>query len=165
MGTERLVDHFVGFSDDSPIWIYQADRMLSDFEANEIGVEIEKFANQWVTHGTKLKAKAVVVDQLFLIFMVDSALQPSGCSKDSKVHLIKELEQSYSVNFMNRMRFAYLDSANQIKLADVGDLSTLVSSNEFTPDTLVFNNLVATKKDLENNWKIPAKSSWHNNFM
>jgi len=29
----------------------------------------------------------------------------------------------------------------------------------------VFNNMVATKADFENNWEIQAKESWHKRFL
>ena len=32
-------------------------------------------------------------------------------------------------------------------------------------DTVVFNNLVTTKADLEENWKTVAGNSWHAKFL
>jgi hypothetical protein len=38
---------------------------------------------------------------------------------------------------------------------------TYAAENGFLkPETLYFNNLVQTKKELENNWIIPVKDSW-----
>jgi hypothetical protein len=31
--------------------------------------------------------------------------------------------------------------------------------------TMVYNNLVFSGKELKNNWKIPAKESWHSRYF
>jgi hypothetical protein len=32
-------------------------------------------------------------------------------------------------------------------------------------NTIVFNNLVATKEEYENHWEVPAEESWHARFL
>ena len=34
-----------------------------------------------------------------------------------------------------------------------------------TLETIVFNNMVATKEDFENKWEVPARESWHKRFL
>jgi len=38
--------------------------------------------------------------------------------------------------------------------------SYAIENNFITPQTLFFNNVVANKKELENNWIIPVSESW-----
>jgi hypothetical protein len=40
-----------------------------------------------------------------------------------------------------------------------------VKEQKITSETIVFNNMVNTKEDFENNWEIPAKQSWHKRFL
>ena len=36
---------------------------------------------------------------------------------------------------------------------------------KFTLETIVYNNLVKTKKEYLNNWKVPAFKSWHKSLF
>ena len=49
---------------------------------------------------------------------------------------------------------------DKIQLLPLAQLNYAVENNFISPDTLYFNNLVATKEDLLTNWIIPVKQSW-----
>ena len=39
------------------------------------------------------------------------------------------------------------------------------SKGEVTTNTIVYNNTITTKEDLDNNWEVAAKESWHNQLL
>jgi hypothetical protein len=41
----------------------------------------------------------------------------------------------------------------------------LVIKKAVSDKTIVFNNLINIKEELENNWEIPITESWHNRFL
>jgi hypothetical protein len=47
-----------------------------------------------------------------------------------------------------------------VQLLPLAQLQHAVDNNYITPDTIYFNNLVATKQELETNWMVPVKDSW-----
>jgi hypothetical protein len=49
-----------------------------------------------------------------------------------------------------------------VKLAD---FQRYAKEQKVTLETIVFNNMVATKQDFENNWEVPARESWHKRFL
>ena len=96
------------FSSESPIWIYQSDRVFTDVECEQITKELKSFLTQWTSHGQTLKAEAHIFHNIFIVFIVESTVElPSGCSIDSSVHLVKELEKSLGVDFFNRLNICY----------------------------------------------------------
>ena len=50
-----LVD-FNTLPDDSRIWIYQANRTLTEDEVSEIETKLSKFIQEWTAHGANLNA-------------------------------------------------------------------------------------------------------------
>jgi hypothetical protein len=149
----------------SKIWIYQADRELSNEEVKKIKNKIESFLKNWQSHGKDLVASYKIAYNQFIILAVDEdKTKSSGCSVDASVALIKELEQDLQVNFFDRMKvtFKYNENINTINLVD---FKHYVSKGKINNKTVVFNNLVKNISEFETNWEIPAENSWHSRFL
>ena len=151
----------MSFSPQSRVWIYQSDRKFTSLEETGILNKLAAFTNQWKAHGNELLAKAEIRYGFFIILTVDeSQAGVTGCSIDSSVRLIKEIEQEYHVDLFNRFNIAYrLD--DEVKVQGKEDFETLVNIKQVTPDTIVFNNMVQTLAELDSKWEVPFKNSWH----
>ncbi|WMX13381.1 hypothetical protein [Aureispira sp. CCB-E] len=150
----------------SRVWIYQSNRAFSDAQTQEIEKKLHQFVAHWQSHGAAVKAWAGIRYNRFVIFVVDEAHEaPSGCSIDSSVAIIKEIEQAMEVNMFDRLNFAYKVDDSTVESADREDFSVLYQSNKINDSTIVFNNLVTTKADLESKWEVALGTSWHANMV
>jgi hypothetical protein len=150
----------------SRVWVYQSNQAFSDAQTQEIQQNLKQFVTQWQSHGAPVKAWAGIRYNRFVIFVVDEDHEaPSGCSIDSSVAIIKEIEQKMAVNMFDRLNFAYKTDANRVESADREDFADLYNANKINDTTTVFNNLVNTKADLESKWEIPLGNSWHANMV
>jgi hypothetical protein len=150
----------VSFSPDSRIWIYQANRLFSINEAFEIEKMLKDFTAQWKSHGTSVKGVGYLFFGQFIILMADErATGISGCSTDSSVRLIKDIEQKFTVNMFDRTTLAFVIK-DKVQLLPLSQLQYDYDNQFISADTLYFNNLVQTKEELEKNWIIPVKDSW-----
>ncbi len=148
------------FHPDSKVWIYQSSRLFTMGEALEIEETLQEFVKQWESHGDPVKGAAHLFFGQFLILMADdTASAICGRSRDSSMRMIKEIEQRFSVNLFDRTTLAFVIK-DKVQLLPMSQLQYAVDNGFITGDTLYFNNLVATKKELENNWIIPVKESW-----
>ena len=95
----------------------------------------------------------------FIILMADESTEVSGCSTDSSVRIIKNIEQDYHVNLFDRQTLALIIK-ERIQLIPLSELPLAIESNMVTSDTLYFNNTVLDKQQLLTNWIIPVKDSW-----
>ena len=151
----------MSFSPQSRVWVYQSDRKFTSTEENEILNKLSSFTNQWKAHGNELLAKAGIRYGYFIILTVDeSQAGVTGCSIDSSVRLIKEIEQEYHVDLFNRFNMAY-KVKNEVVVNSKEDFETLVNIKQITPDTIVFNNMVQNLAELESKWEVPFQNSWH----
>ncbi len=159
------MQEFQNFSDDSRVWIYQADRPFSSAEAQRIQVNLDRFTATWDTHGKSLKAAGKVMHERFIVLIVDeSAVAISGCSIDKSVHLMQALGKELGLDLFNRLGLAYWQG-EEIKVGHKSELKKLVADGNLSPDTLVFNNLISSKKELETSWQIPLSESWAARFV
>ena len=150
------------FDPGSRVWMYQASRRFSLTEALQVEDLLEKFSNNWQSHGTPVKGYGNLFFGQFIVLMADeSASGVSGCSTDSSVRLIKEIELLFKVGLFDRQSLAFIIKDN-IQLLPLPQLQYAIDNHFIGPDTIYFNNLVQTKQELENNWMIPVKDSWLN---
>jgi len=148
------------FHSTSRVWTYQSSRLFTLSEALQTEKLLEDFVEQWHSHGVPVKGYANLLFGQFIIIMADETTTGvSGCSTDSSVHLIKQIEQQFGVNMFNRQTFAFIIK-DKIQLLPMAQLNYAASNSFINADTLYFNNLVATKEQLLHSWIIPLKQSW-----
>ena len=148
------------FSPDSRVWVYQSSRLFSIAEALEIEELLNEFTAQWMSHGVPVKGSAHLFFGRFIIFMADErATGVSGCSTDSSVRLIKEIEQRFEVNLFDRTTLAFVLKEN-VQLLPISQVSYAFDNGFLNSETLYFNNLVQTKEELERGWIVTVKNSW-----
>jgi hypothetical protein len=96
----------------------------------------------------------------FIVLMADeSDASVSGCSTDSSVHLIKEAGALFNLNFFDRQALAFLIDGT-VSLIPLPQVAAAIQEGIITPDTIYFNNIVATKEAFDKEWMISVKDSW-----
>jgi hypothetical protein len=147
-------------SPNSRIWIYQSSREFTADEVQQLNTLATEFVTTWSAHGAALKAAAQILHNRFLIIGVDEQqAAASGCSIDKSVALVKKIEADFNIDLLDRMQVAYRDG-EQIKTVKLPQISSLLQKGEITENTMIFNNLVTTKKDWDEKWEIALKDSW-----
>lgn len=150
----------------SRVWVYQSNQTFTDEQTATLNQKIENFIQGWQSHSHPLHAWGGVKYNRFIILVVDESFEaPSGCSIDSSVAMIKNIEQEFGVNLFDRLNFAYKTNKNEVLSADKEDFAALYANGDIDNNTTVFNNLVQTKADLESKWEIPLGDSWHRNMV
>ena len=148
------------FHPDSRVWIYQSSRIFTINEALEIEEMLKEFTLQWKSHGMPVKGTAHLFFGQFIVLIADeTATGVSGCSTDSSVRLIKDIEQGFGVNMFDRMTLAFVVK-DEVQLLPLSQLQYALDNQFISGDTLYFNNLVQTKEELESKWIVPVKDSW-----
>jgi hypothetical protein len=150
------------FDNSSKVWIYQSSRLFGIGEALQIEEILETFVAHWKSHGTPVKGYANLIFGQFLIFIADeTATGVSGCSTDSSVHVVKEIEALYKVNMFDRQNLAFVVK-DKIQTIPLNQFNYALENNFINSETLYFNNTILTLQDLKEKWMLPIKDSWLN---
>jgi hypothetical protein len=149
------------FSENSRVWVYQADRELSATEVEQVQLQLNSFTTGWTAHNNQLKAKAEVRYNRFLVLIVDeSQAGASGCSIDKSVHFMQQIEQEFGINLFDRFNLAYRQG-DEVLSAPRHTFEEMIKQNSINKQTIVFNNMVQNLSELETKWEVPFKDSWH----
>jgi hypothetical protein len=96
--------YFPKFSSEAKIWIYQSNKPIDTSLREKMNQKLKSFIGEWSAHGAKLQAEGEVIDEYRLVLCTDGNVEASGCSIDSSVRFVKELGQTYNIDFFNRLQ-------------------------------------------------------------
>lgn len=148
------------YNDESRVWIYQSSRLFTLGEALNIEKQLQDFVAGWTSHSDQVKGYANLLFGQFIVLIADeTASKVSGCSTDSSVRLIKEIEQQYHVSLFDRQSLAFFVK-DKIQVLPMHQLQYAFDNKFIDGETLYFNNTILTKKELLGNWVVPIKDSW-----
>ena len=160
-----LVD-FKLLSDSSKLWVFQSDKIISPSNQKILINEISPFLTDWSSHGAEIKSSFEIRYDLFLIISVDEEMNSaSGCSIDKLTNFIIQISNEIGVDFFNRLNVAYKSDSEKINLRSLSDFKTLISEGKINEESIVFNNLIKTKKDYIEQWEVQLKNSWHKTLL
>ena len=147
--------------DSSRLWIFAADRPLSDAEAQMLVSEMQGFVQTWLAHGMPVTGSCEMKYNQFLLIAADESSLPSGCSTDEMTRRVRVLGESYGVEFLGMPKVQYRRNGT-IETTSRMDFSELAKNNTVDSSTIVFDNTLTLLADLRNGkWETEAKTSWH----
>ncbi len=142
------------------IWIYTLSKELEPEQLIDFTSRCRHFTSTWTAHDVSLDASFELYHKRLLIFKVDeSKYNASGCSIDKQVRFVKDLEQAFSLELLNRLLVAY-EKNNEVQVVKQSQISELLASKEIDENTLIFNNTISQSTDLDGNWKQPLGQTW-----
>lgn len=148
------------FNNNSRVWIYQSNRLFTLNEAFQIEDMLKSFVSTWQSHGTPVTGYANLFFGQFIVLIADETKSGvSGCSTDSSVRMIKDLEQMFNVNMFDRLLLGFIVK-ERVQMIPIAQLSYALQNNFIDPSTLYFNNTVLNFEQLKGKWLIPLKDSW-----
>ena len=147
------------------LWIYQANRPLTEAELAAVQPALQQFVDEWTSHGRVLQASAAVMHQQFLVIGLDEAVaDASGCSIDASVRFVRSLEEQLGISLLEKSQLAFIIDG-KVQLLDRRELRAAVAEGRLLPDTLYFDNTIARHEQLQTAWPTPAAGSWLSRYF
>lgn len=155
----------VGFDELPPearLWIFAAERPLTDPERARVTREVDDFIDRWAAHDVPLTAARDVRYRQFIFVAVDErAAGASGCSVDALVRRMKDLQADLGVELVNHAPVLYREGAG-IERVSRERFADLAENGAVSPGTVVFDNTLTRVEQVRaGRWELPAGESWH----
>ena len=150
---------------ESRVWVFQSDRILTTEEQNAMDGHLKNFVSQWSTHGAQMHASHSFLHNCFVVIAADEQRQEaSGCSIDSFTTLFKKYGEQFNLSFFDRFSIAHKSNTDVI-VSSLDEFKASIKGGSITRSTIVFNNLISSKKDLLNKWELPLHESWQKRYL
>lgn len=148
------------FSPQSRVWVYAANRTLTEQESNLATERMKAFVSSWTAHGAPVQGIGIVLLNRFLVLVADETMtHVSGCSTDSSVRMMQALQEELGIDLFNRTLLNFYQDEKVLTLP-IAELSTAIAEGKINGDSLFFDHVVGTKDSFESGWLQPAKKSW-----
>lgn len=151
--------------DHAKVWVYQNTAAIDEAIIPAINEALKQFTANWKSHNHALNAVGMVLHNRFVVLGVDEENEAaSGCSIDTSVHFIKQLERDFKLDLFNRMYFSYqLDG--KVSTVDQQTFSKRYKDGIINDDTLVFDTMVKNYGQLQREFAKPLGVSWHRRMV
>lgn len=160
---------YVNFNDlnkNSKVWVFQSTSDIPESLLDNISKDSKDFLNQLNSHGNSLNSSFKLVYNHFLIIAVENIKNEiSGCSIDTIIRFVKNLELRYNLSFFNRLTVKYKEENNNIKSTSLDEFKSIYKTKKISEKITVFNNLVKNIDELENIWETNIHNSWLKRFL
>ncbi|WP_428742630.1 ABC transporter ATPase [Tenacibaculum sp.] len=155
---------FNTLSEEAKVWVYPSSRKFYPQEIDELKEKLQSFVEVWKQDDADFKASFELKYDRFIVFSAEEDAQLINADIDQQVAFILQLQQEYEVELLDKMNVCF-KQGEFIQYKDVKEFKTLLKKKSVSAKTVVFDNLVQTKGELENYWEVPITESWYNRFL
>ena len=154
---------FTELPDEARLWIFAADRPLSDAESQTLLETLAPFLNEWTAHGLPVRGQAAVLHHRFLLlagYVLDGEI--SGCSIDAATRAVNAAARKLGISWVSPLVIFYRDAEGTVQHATRGQFRRLIAEGKVTAETPVFDLSLTTVGALRSGaFEKPAGRSWH----
>tara|TARA_B100001109_G_scaffold186403_1_gene153094 strand:- start:636 stop:1118 length:483 start_codon:yes stop_codon:yes gene_type:complete len=159
-----MIVDFKSLNKNSRIWIFQSVTLIDDCIVEIIKKNLTLFLSEWKSHQNNVKSSFEIRSNTFIIIAADESNLVSGCSIDGLVNFIKELEKLYDLQLLDNFHIKFIKN-EEISTLHLNEFKSLAKKLKSDQKLIVFNNLINNIEELENNWKVDIRNSWHKRFL
>jgi hypothetical protein len=144
------------------LWVFPANRDLSESEADACLGAVDEFLATWSAHGAPLRAARELLDRRFLLVGVDvDAEAPSGCSIDKLVNRLKALGSDLGVELIDHAPVWYREG-RVVRTVPRAEFRALAASGKLSAEIPVFDtSLTKVSQVRDGALERPASQTWH----
>lgn len=149
----------------SKIWIFPSSRKFYEQEISELNKSIEAFLNNWANENQLFNcAYKLKYDRFIIISVDDTDLNLSLQTHDALSLFIQELEKKFEVTLLDKINVCY-KQGEFVQYKDIVEFKKMMKDKGVSSKTIVFDNMITTKEELESNWEINIMDSWLGRFL
>ena len=156
---------YKSISNDAKAWVYPSNRKFYPTEIEEIEIKVKTFIENWKPEDENFKASYQFLHNRFIVLVAEDETAPlTNVDIDASVTFILQLQETYKVELLDKMNVCF-KQGEHVQYKELKDFKKLLKNRAVTAKTIIFDNLVNNKEDLENYWEITIEDSWYNRFL
>ena len=154
---------FPHLPDHARLWVYAADRPLSETEQARLLQRLEAFFGQWASHGRPVEGAATLRHDRFLLLAgLVRGGEISGCGMDASVHAVEEASAALGFSWRSPLDVFYRDAEGAVEALARAAFRKRVREGDVTAETSVFDLSITALADVrQGRFERPAGETWH----
>lgn len=156
---------YESLSETAKVWIYPSNRKFYKEELEPIDRKVKDFVSQWKKEDDNFKCSYQLLYNRFIIILAeDDEGVLTNKDIDSQVGFILSLQNEYDVELLDKMNVCF-KQGEYVQYKELKEFKKLLKNKSVSEKTVVFDNLIQSKGELEEFWEVPITESWYNRFL
>lgn len=150
-----MLINYQNLSEEARVFLYPSSRKFYENEIEELNLKIGNFISSYTEHSIAFKIKY----NRFLLFFISGDVTISIDFMDKIAQFILQLEKEYKVSLLDKVNVCF-KQGEYVQYQEMKRFRELVKKKSISKKTIIFNNLIQTKYEFENEWEVPLCESW-----
>ncbi len=147
------------------LWVFPSSRKFYPQEIDGLKERIEAFLTNWKNEEQSLiSSYQLKYDRFIIISVNNSEISLSLKAHDTLTAFILELEKNYDIILLDKINVCY-KQGEFVQYKDLKEFKKMMKNKGVSKKTIVFDNMITTKKELKNDWEINIMDSWLGRFL
>lgn len=156
---------YESLSEMAKVWVYPSSRKFYQNELSEVEEKIKNFISEWKNEDPSFKASyRFLYDRFVVILAEEDESKLTNQDLDQVVAFILSLQTEYDIELLDRMNVCF-KQGEYVQYKEVKEFKKLLKNKSVSKNTVVFDNLIQSKEELENFWEVPITESWYHRFL
>lgn len=158
-----MLVNFEELDSNAKVFLYPSNKKFYPELLTSIENEVEHFIKNWaekygIDTGFEIKY------QRFIIVGIGTLKPITTQIIDELVSFIFSLQQKHEIELLDKLNVCF-KQGEFVQYKDVKAFKQLIKNKSVNQKTLVFNNLINTKEELDTDWELPAEDTWYNRMF
>lgn len=146
------------------VWTYIISKQLSEEALQQLALDGKKFVEGWKAHENQLSASFEILQGKIIIVKVNENVNnASGCSIDKLLRFVKDSEQKFNIELLNRLMIAY-KNGDSIEIVHSSKIKDLLANGTITENTIILNTAASNEQELKS-WEQKLKDTWLSKYL
>lgn len=154
---------FDDLEDLAKVFLYPSSKKFYPELLHQIEESVRDFVENW-SKKHDFEAGYKIVYQRFLIVAINSNAKVTTLVIDELVSFIFKLQSEHEIELLDKLNVCF-KQGEHVQYKEVKEFKKLIKNKSVTKNTVVFNNLINTKAELESDWELPAEDTWYNRMF
>ncbi|MDO6738342.1 ABC transporter ATPase [Wenyingzhuangia sp. 2_MG-2023] len=153
-----LVD-FNQLENNAKIFLYPSSKKFYPELLEQIKTRVDDFVQQW-TEINEIEAGYEIKYQRFIIIAINPTKPITTHIIDELVSFIFKLQLDFDIELLDKLNVCF-KQGEFVQYKDVKEFKKLIKNKSVNTNTIVFDNLINTKEELDSDWELPAEDTWY----
>lgn len=155
---------FEKLSPQAKVWVYPSSRKFYPQEIEGLKEKLHEFVAEWKKDVEGFVASCTLLYNRFVVFAVEENVAITNEDVDKQVAFVLQLQSDYEIELLDKMNVCF-KQGEHVQYKELKEFKKLLKNKSVSSKTVVFDNLIQTKEELENYWEVPITESWYNRFL
>lgn len=158
-----MLVNFDELDNNAKVFLYPSNKKFYPELLQKIDSKVSEFTNNWATNNN-IQAGFTIKHQRFIIIAINNNKAITTSIIDELVSFIFKLQLEYEIELLDKLNVCF-KQGEYVQYKDVKEFKKLIKNKSVNQNTIVFDNLINTKEQLESDWELPAEDTWYSRMF